>query len=115
MTIGQKAANSKPLKENRWGKWQFEYFWVKHILNMEYKIYVGTFIKIKKGFMQGSFKFMYCGMSNEDTFILAPFIAVGYQGFSPNIYYNSNSSIIQIFDKEFEVIEVTSDYIILGD
>ena len=82
---------------------------------MEYKIYVGTLLKIKKGFMQGTFKIMYCGMSNDNTFVISPFINQGYQGFSPNIYYNSNSIIIQIYDREFDVIEVTPEYIILGD
>ena len=82
---------------------------------MEYKIYVGTLMKISKGFMQGKYKIMYCGMSNENTFVLSTFIAVGYQGFSPTIYYNSNSNIIQVYDRDFEVLEVTPDYIILGD
>lgn len=82
---------------------------------MEYKIYVGTLLKINKGFLQGTFKIMYCGMSNEKTFVLSPFIAKGYQGFNPTIYYNSNSTIIQVFDREFDVIEVTPEYIILGD
>ena len=82
---------------------------------MEYKIYVGADIKIKKGFLKGSFRFMYCGMANENVFVLAPFRAVGYQGFSPNIYYDINSNIIQVFERTFEVIEVTSEYIILGD
>ena len=82
---------------------------------MEYQIYVGTILKIKKGFMQGTFKFMYCGMSNEDTFVLSPFISNGYQGFIPTIYYNSNSTIIHILDRDFDVIEVTPEYIVLGD
>ena len=82
---------------------------------MEYKIYVGTLLKIKKGFLQGTLKIMYCGMSNEKTFVLSPFITHGYQGFSPNIYYNSNSTIIHILDRDFDVIEVTPEYIILGD
>jgi hypothetical protein len=82
---------------------------------MEYKIYVGSILKIKKGFLKGTFKIMYCGMSNDNTFVLAPFIANGYQGFSPNVFYDSNSSIIHIYQKEFDVIEVTPEYIILGD
>ena len=82
---------------------------------MEYKIYVGTLLEIKKGFMQGKFKIMYCGMSNEKTFVLSPFVDKGYQGFSPNIYYTSTSTIIQVFDRDFDVIEVTPEYIILGD
>ncbi len=82
---------------------------------MEYKIYVGTLIKINKGFLKGTFKIMYSGMSNENTFVLAPYVTQGYQGFSPNIYYNANSTIIQVLDIEFDVIEVTSEYIILGD
>jgi hypothetical protein len=84
-------------------------------MNMEYKIYVGTLLKIKKGFMQETFKIMYCGMPNENTFVLSPFITQGYQGFSPNVYYNSNATIIHINDRNFEVIEVTPEYIILGD
>ena len=82
---------------------------------MEYKIYVGTLLKIKNGFLQGSFKIMYCGMSDENTFVLSPLITQGYQGFSPNIYYHSHSTIIQIYDRDFDVIEVTPEYIILGD
>lgn len=82
---------------------------------MEYKIYVGTLLKIKRGMLKSSIKLMYCGMSNDNTFSLSPFKNQGYQGFSPNIYYNVNSSIIHIFDKAFEVIEVTTDYIIIAD
>ncbi len=82
---------------------------------MEYKIYVGTLLKIKQGFLKGSFKIMYCGMSNERTFVISPFIAMGHQGFSPNIYYNSSSAVIHILDRDFDVIEVTPEYIILGD
>jgi len=82
---------------------------------MEYKIYVGTLMKIKKGFMQGTFKIMYCGMINENTFALSPFVAKGYQGFSPNIYYNSNALFIQVFEMGFDVIEVTPEYVILAD
>jgi len=82
---------------------------------MEYKIYVGTLMKIKKGFMKGNFQIMYCGMSNDDTFVIAPLVAKGYQGFSPNIYYKSNLPSIQIFDRVFDVIEVTVEYIVIGD
>jgi len=82
---------------------------------MEWKINVGTVLKLKHGFLKGTSLIMYCGMPNENTFVLAPFIVKGYQGFSPNIYYNSNSRIIQIHKRQFEVYEVTTDYIILGD
>lgn len=82
---------------------------------MEYKIYVGTTLKIKNGFMKGSIKLMYCGMSNENTFVLSPLTSHGYSGFSPNVYYNINAGIIQVRNKEFDVLEVTPDYIILGD
>lgn len=82
---------------------------------MEYQIYVGTEIKISKGFMKGHIRFMYCGMSSEHIFVLSPLLASGYQGFSPNIYYSTSSTIIQIFNKDFEVIEVTPEYIILAE
>ena len=82
---------------------------------MKYKIYVGTIMEIKKGFMQGLFKIMYCGMPSEGIFVLAPLVAKGYQGFSPNIFYNLDSKVIQIFDRDFDVIEVTPEYIVLGD
>lgn len=82
---------------------------------MEWRINVGTVLKIKKGFMRGNYQIMYCGMSDENTFVLAPLITVGYQGFSPNIYFNSNSTLIQIQERQFEVYEVTPEYIILGD
>lgn len=82
---------------------------------MEYKIFLGTMISIKQGFMKGPFKLMYCGMPSDNNFALSPFLVKGYQGFSPNIYYNKNSTVIQIFDKAFDVIEVTPEYIILGD
>ena len=82
---------------------------------MEYQIYVGTIIEISKGIFLGPFKVMYCGMNNEDTFVLAPFVAKGYQGFSPNIYYPLNSTVIQVFNKTFDVLEVTPEYIILAD
>ena len=82
---------------------------------MEYQIYVGSLLKIKQGFMKATFKIMYCGMSNDDTFVLSPMITSGYQGFNPTIYYKANSSVIHILNKAFDVIEVTPDYIILGD
>ncbi len=82
---------------------------------MEYKIYVGSILKIKNGFLKGKSQIMYCGMSNENTFVLSPLIHNTYQGYSPNVYYNLNSFIIRINGKEFDVIEVTPDYIILGD
>jgi len=82
---------------------------------MEYKIYLGALISIKKGFLKGNLKIMYCGMSDKKTFTLAPFAAKGYQGFSPNIFYPADSSVIHVFEQAFDVIEVTPDYIILGD
>jgi len=82
---------------------------------MEYKIYVGTVIKIKRGFLRGALTIMYCGMSNENTFVLSPLTTTGYHGFSPNIYYQSSSNFIQVHEKDFDVIEVTPEYIILGD
>lgn len=82
---------------------------------MEYQIYVGTVLKIKIGFMSGSFKVMYCGMPNENTFTLAPFIIQGYQGFSTNVFYHIDTRVIKVNDREFEVIEVTPDYIVLAD
>jgi len=83
---------------------------------MEYTIYVGTLLSIKQGLMKGAFKLMYCGMPNENTFVLTPFIASHtYQGYSPSIYFNINSSTIQVFEKQFDVIGVNSEYIILGD
>ena len=83
---------------------------------MQHKIYVGTFLKLKTGFMQmeGSSKIMYCGMSNENTFVVTPLVHVGYQGFSPSIYYDISSKIVHMYDREFDVIEVTPMYIILG-
>lgn len=82
---------------------------------MEYTIYVGTSIKIKKGFLKGAFTLMYCGMMNDEIFVMSPLITYGYQGFSPNVYYRIDSNTIQIRDKVFEVIEVTPEYIVLGD
>ena len=82
---------------------------------MEYQIYVGTLLNIKNGFMQGGFKIMYCGMPNDKTFVLSPLITKGYQGFSPSIYYNANSTVIQIYNRDFDVIEVTPEYIIIAD
>ncbi len=54
-------------------------------------------------------------MIDQDVFVLSPLAAQGYQGFSPNIYYNSKAAVIQVLDKDFDVIEVTPEYIILGD
>ena len=82
---------------------------------MEYKIYVGALIAIKKGLFKGSLKIMYCGMPNETTFTLSPFATKGYQGFSPNIYFDKDARVIHVFEQEFDVLEVTPDYIILGD
>jgi hypothetical protein len=80
---------------------------------MEYKIKVGSVIKIKKGFWQGSFQIMYCGMSNKETFVLSPYVTEGYQGFSPNIYYNIKSLHINILDIKFYILEVTPEYIVM--
>lgn len=82
---------------------------------MEYKIYVGTVMKIKKGFMKGKFQLMYCGMSDDNTFVIAPLFNQGYSGFSPNIYYHADSRCIRIYNRDFDVLEVTHDYIVLGD
>lgn len=82
---------------------------------MEYKIYTGSLLSIKKGFLKGKFKFMYCGMPNESTFAITPYIAKGYQGFSPTIFYPVDSSVIHLLDKDFDVLEVNPDYIIIGD
>lgn len=82
---------------------------------MDYKIYVGSLIKIKKGFMKGSLRIMYCGMPNENTFVLSPLLHHGYQGHSPSIYYKTNSTLIFVYEKEFELLEVTPEYILLGD
>jgi len=65
--------------------------------------------------MKGVSRIMYCGMSDKSTFVLAPLIAYGYQGFSPNVFYNINSLVIQIHDKTFDVIEVNHEYIVLRD
>lgn len=81
---------------------------------MEYKIHVGAQIKINNGFMS-NLKIMYCGMPNENTFVLSPLIINGYRGFSPNIFYNVNSSVIQIHHRDFQVLEVNSEYIILKE
>ncbi|MEM6965880.1 MAG: hypothetical protein AAF573_14025 [Bacteroidota bacterium] len=82
---------------------------------MEYKIYTGTIMSIKKGLFQAKFRIMYCGMPTETTFALTPNITKGYQGFSPTIYYQADSKIIHILNKDFDVIEVRPDYIIIGD
>lgn len=82
---------------------------------MEYKIYTGTVIMINKGFMKGAFRLMYCGMPNENTFVLSPLVTKGYAGFSSNIYYNINSNFIQVIDLQFDIIEVTPEYIIIAN
>jgi hypothetical protein len=80
---------------------------------MEYKIETGTVFKLKQGFMKGSFSLMYCGMPSKDTFVLTPLISSGYSGFSPSIYYSKDTSQLVVYDWEFDLIEVTPDYIIL--
>lgn len=82
---------------------------------MEYKIYTGSLLSIKKGFLKKKFRIMYCGMPNESTFALSPYFASGHQGFSPNIFYRIDSQVIHLLDRDFDVIEVNADYIILGD
>lgn len=82
---------------------------------MEYKIYVGSFLNLKKGFFKGKIKLMYCGMCNDTTFVLAPCFTTGYQGFSPNVYYPADARFIHIKDIELEVLELTTEYIVLGD
>jgi|GEM_PF-1985991 len=87
----------------------------RNIIYMEYEIQTGRFVKIKRGFMKASLNVMYCGMLDENTFVLSPLMTKGYQGFSPNIYYRTDARVIQILDKDFEVLELTSDYIVIGD
>jgi len=82
---------------------------------MEIKLEVGDSVKVKKGFWKAAFDIMYCGMSNENTFVLSPHSGAGYQGFSPNVYYNKNSLNIKLLGLDISVIEVTQDYIIIGD
>lgn len=82
---------------------------------MEYKIYTGTVLSIKKGILKRKFKIMYCGMPNDTTFALSPLISSGHQGFSATIYYNISSAVIHLLDRDFDVIEVTPEYIIIGD
>lgn len=82
---------------------------------MEYKIYTGSLLTIKKGFLKGKLKIMYCGMPSETTFALTPYVAKGYQGFSPTVFYNANSPVIHIMDKEFDVLEVNPEFIIIAD
>lgn len=79
---------------------------------MEYKINLGTTLKISLGFLQ-SRSLVYCGMPNEETFVVSPLKYSGHAGFSPNIYYNSKSNRINLLDLQFEVIEVTREYIVL--
>lgn len=88
---------------------------INSIHPMEYKIYTGSLLSVKEGFFKWAFRFMYCGMPNKSTFALTPYIAKGYQGFSPTIYYKADSQVIHLMDKEFDVIEVNADYIIIGD
>lgn len=68
-------------------------------------------MKLKTGFFKGSFFIVYCGMPNDETFVLAPLKSFGYSGFSPNIYYNSKSTKINFFNEEIDIKEVTPDYI----
>jgi hypothetical protein len=82
---------------------------------MQYKIKVGDYLKINKGFFKGSFKVLYSGMPNKVTFSLSPIFHNGYQGFSPNIFYSIDSKIITVYNKEFKVIEISPDYIIIAE
>ncbi len=82
---------------------------------MEHKIYTGSMLAITKGFLKGKFKLMYCGLLNEHTFAITPYIAEGYQGFSPTIFYSAKSAVIHILDKPFDVLEVNAEYIVLGN
>jgi len=84
---------------------------------MEYKINTGTIVTIKKGFMKGKLRIMYCGMPNESIFVLTPFVqnSMEYQGYSPAIFYSIANTVIQLLEMEFNVYEVHPDYIVIGD
>ena len=69
-------------------------------------------MKIKKGFMN-SIQLMYCGMPNENTFVITPLLAQGYGGFSPSLYYNCHDTLIHILEDDYTVVDVNSKYIIL--
>ncbi len=79
---------------------------------MEYKINLGTILKISLGIFQ-SRSLVYCGMPNQETFVLAPLKYSGHAGFSPNIYYDAKSTRIKFLDLAFDVVEVTKEYIII--
>ena len=72
-------------------------------------------LAIKNGFLKGKFRLMYCGKPNASTFAITPYIADGYQGFSPTIFYPADSKVIHVLDRAFDVLEIDVDYIILGD
>jgi len=82
---------------------------------MEHKVEVGNLFEVKLGFWKGKLKIMYCGMPNENTFVLSPYIGSGYQGFSPNVFYRSNSAVIQLLGLPIELVEVSQDHIILRE
>ena len=80
---------------------------------MEYKIYVGTLQTIKMDFLKIDKQIVYSGMCNQSTFVVSPHIGFESQGYSPSIYYNIDSTAIQVLDITFDVVEVTTKYIIL--
>lgn len=84
---------------------------------MEHKIYTGTYKKIKKQktLLSESYRIMYGGMSNKETFTIIPIKSMGHASLTPNIYYDINSHKIQVYDIAFDVIEVSPQYIIISD
>ena len=73
---------------------------------------VGEKTKIKFGFMD-SITLIYGGMVSKDVFSLALLFGSGYQGYSYNIYFPSDSRKIKIGSISLDIINVKSDQLIL--
>ena len=76
------------------------------------KLALGEYKKVKVGFAK-AIHLLYCGMPNKDTFSIGFLKSEGYQGYGLNIYYPKNANIITINDKEFKVIEVSPEKLVI--
>jgi len=82
---------------------------------MEHKITIGNLLRVKRGFLKGELMIMYCGMPNDNIFVLSPYMGTGYHGYSPNIFYDAYSKNIELLGLKLNVLEVNSEYIILKE
>jgi hypothetical protein len=76
-------------------------------------LHIGEKKKIKIGRLQ-SLEFIYCGMISKETFTVSILINSGYQGYAYNLFYPKDTTTLYLGNKEFKVMDVTPEKIVLN-